>query len=157
LNLQCVISFNIVSFYVITQVWLTYWIAQGIVSFSTEWVDGIGHSVQIHWNMFEFFFYLWLLLPWTDGATLIFDFIMAPLVAPVIQPIVQKMDGLINKLIALVMNAAHLSIVWIVFVFLDPSLKRTIWILLATVFPLGSSIVSVTTLEGGDDTVRCIL
>lgn len=133
-------------------VWLTYWIAQGIVSFSTEWVDGIGHSVQIHWNMFEFFFYLWLLLPWTDGATLIFDFIMAPLVAPVIQPIVQKMDGLINKLIALVMNAAHLSVVWIVFVFLDPSLKRTIWILLATVFPLGSSIVSVTTLEGGDDT-----
>jgi len=104
--------------------------------------------------MFEFFFYLWLLLPWTDGATLIFDFIMAPLVAPVIQPIVQKLDGLINKLIALVMNAAHLSIVWIVFVFLDPSLKRTIWILLATVFPLGSSIVSVTTLEGGDDTVR---
>ena len=134
--------------------WLTYWIAQGIVSFSTEWVDGIGQNVQIHWNMFEFFFYLWLILPWTDGASIFFDFIMAPLVAPLIQPIVAKMDGFINKLIAAAMNAAHLSVVWIVFEFLDPSLKRVIWIALATIFPLLSSTVSVTTLEGGDDTVR---
>eukprot|EP00979_Chaetoceros_neogracilis_P004439 scaffold787_cov285-Chaetoceros_neogracile.AAC.3 len=134
-------------------VWLTYWIAQGIVSFSTEWVDGIGQNVQIHWNMFEFFFYLWLILPWTDGASIFFDFIMAPLVAPLIQPIVAKMDGFINKLIAAAMNAAHLSVVWIVFEFLDPSLKRVIWIALATIFPLLSSTVSVTTLEGGDDTV----
>jgi len=133
-------------------VWLTYWIAQGIVSFSTEWVDGIGQNVQIHWNMFEFFFYLWLILPWTDGASIFFDFIMAPLVAPLIQPIVAKMDGFINKLIAAAMNAAHLSVVWIVFEFLDPSLKRVIWIALATIFPLLSSTVSVTTLEGGDDT-----
>ena len=104
--------------------------------------------------MFEFFFYLWLILPWTDGASIFFDFIMAPLVAPLIQPIVAKMDGFINKLIAAAMNAAHLSVVWIVFEFLDPSLKRVIWIALATIFPLLSSTVSVTTLEGGDDTVR---
>lgn len=133
-------------------VWLSYWIAQGIVSFSTEWVDGLGQAVQLHWNMFEFFFYLWLILPWTDGATLIFDFFMAPFVAPIVQPIVQRMDGLINKLIAMVMNAAHLSVVWIVFVFLDPSLKRVIWIMIATIYPLGASIVSVTTFDGGDDT-----
>lgn len=133
-------------------VWLSYWIAQGIVSFSTEWIDGVGQAVQLHWNMFEFFFYLWLILPWTDGATLIFDLIMAPFVAPIVQPIVQRMDGLINKLIAMVMNAAHLSVVWIVFVFLDPSLKRAIWIMIATIYPLGASIISVTTFEGGDDT-----
>lgn len=132
--------------------WLTYWIVQGIISFSTEWVDGIGNNVQIHWNMFEFYIYLWMLLPWTDGATLIFDFILAPFVAPIIQPIVKKADGIINKLVMAVMNAAHLSIVWIAFVFLDPSLKRFVWLLIATVFPLGSSIVSVTTFDGGDDT-----
>ena len=51
-----------------------------------------------------------------------------------------------------VMNAAHLSVVWIAFVFLPQGLKRTIWIMIATVFPLLSSVVSVTTPEGGDDT-----
>ena len=133
-------------------VWLSYWIAQGLISFSTEWVDGIGNNVQVHWNMFEWFFYLWLLLPYTDGATLIFDFIMAPFIAPVVQPIAQKMDGVINKLVMAVMNAAHLSVVWIAFVFLPQGLKRAVWIMIATVFPLMSSVVSVTTPEGGDDT-----
>ena len=133
-------------------VWLSYWIAQGVVSFTTEWVDGLGQNTQIHWNMFEFFFYLWLLLPWTDGATLLFDFIFAPFVAPIIQPVVKKMDGVLNKLVMAVMNASHLAIVWIAFVFLDPSLKRVIWIMIGTVFPLLSSIVSVTTFDGGDDT-----
>jgi hypothetical protein len=133
-------------------VWLSYWITQAVVSFTTEWVDGIGNSVQIHWNMFEFFFFLWLLLPWTDGATLIFDYFFGPIIAPIVQPIAKKMDGVINKLVMAVMNAAHLSVVWIAFVFLPQGLKRVIWIMIATVFPLLSSIVSVTTPEGGDDT-----
>ena len=62
------------------------------------------------------------------------------------------MDGVLNKLVMAVMNASHLAIVWIAFVFLDPSLKRVIWIMIGTVFPLLSSIVSVTTFDGGDDT-----
>lgn len=132
--------------------WLSYWIVQGIVSFSTEWVDNMSPQIQIHWNMFEFFFYLWLCLPWTDGATLMFDFFITPVVAPIVQPIVQKVEGVINKIISVVMNAAHLSIVWIVFEFLPPTAKRVVWILLATVYPLLSSMVSVTTVDGGDDT-----
>ena len=133
-------------------VWLTYWICQGLVSFTTQWVDGIGENVQVHWNMFEFFFYVWLLLPWTDGAALAFDFILEPLVGPVIQPIVNKMDGVINKIILALTNAAHLSIVWVAFVFLDPTFKRVVWIMIGTVFPMFSSMVSVTTPEGADDT-----
>lgn len=132
--------------------WLTYWISQGIVSFSTEWVDGLGNKVSTTWDMFEFFFYLWLILPQTDGATMIFDLILEPLVAPIIQPMVQKTEGLINKIILAVTNAAHLGFVWIAFVFLPQGLKRTIWILLATLYPMGSSIVSVTTPDGADDT-----
>jgi len=133
-------------------IWLTYWVVQGIVSFSTQWVDGFGNGISLHWYIFEFFFYLWLLLPWTDGATLIFDFIVEPIVGPIVQPIVQKMDNVISKIIALVVNAAHLSIVWVAFVFLNPALKRAIWILIATVFPIGSSIVSITTPGSTDDT-----
>lgn len=132
--------------------WLTYWIAQGIVSFSTEWVDGLGNNVSIGWNMFEFFFYLWLVLPWTDGAHLIFSLVLDPLVAPIIQPFVNRADGIINKIITAVTNAAHLYFVWIIFMFLPAGLKRAIWILLATVYPMASSIVSVTTPEEADDT-----
>ncbi len=132
--------------------WLTYWIAQGLVSFSTEWVDGLGNKVSTEWDMMEFFFYLWLILPQTDGATLLFDVILGPIIAPIIQPIVKKADGIINKIIMTATNAAHLSVVWIVFVFLPGGLKRAIWIILATVYPLGSSIISVTTPEPADDT-----
>lgn len=102
--------------------------------------------------MFEFFFYLWLLLPWTDGACVVFDFVMEPIVGPIIQPMVQRMDNTIAKIVAAVMNASHLSFVWIVFEFFPPALKRTVWIMIGTVFPLASSVVSVTTAEGGDDT-----
>lgn len=132
--------------------WLTYWIAQGTVSFSTEWVDNIGEGTHANWYLFEFLFYLWLLLPWTDGATLLFDFFLAPLVGPIIQPLVRKTDGIIQKIILAVTNAAHLSVVWIAFVMLPESLKRAIWILIATVYPILSSIVVVTTIDGGDDT-----
>lgn len=141
--------------------WLTYWIAQGTVSFSTEWVDSGystssdpsgDHHTHTNWYLFEFLFYLWLMLPWTDGATLIFDFILAPLVGPFIQPLVNKADGILQKIIMAVTNATHLSVVWIAFVMLPPSLKRAIWVILGTVYPILSSIVVVTTVDGGDDT-----
>jgi len=138
-------------------VWLTYWVVQGAISFSTEWVEDLASgwdydSTAVHWNMFEFFFYLWLCLPWTDGATIIFEFFVAPIVAPIIQPIVNKTEGIINKIIAAVMNAAHISVVWIAFEFLPPSVKRAVWLMLGTAYPLASSMVSVTTLDGEDDT-----
>mmetsp|Transcript_12466 Transcript_12466/g.15797 ORF Transcript_12466/g.15797 Transcript_12466/m.15797 type:complete len:342 (-) Transcript_12466:535-1560(-) len=132
--------------------WLTYWIAQGIVSFSTEWVDGLGENVSTHWNMFEFLFFLWLLLPFTDGAAFLFNFIFGPIIAPLIQPIVQKADGWINKIISMVTNATHLLFVWFAFALLPAALKRAIWIILATLYPMGSSIISVTTPEVADDT-----
>jgi hypothetical protein len=132
--------------------WLSYWIAQGLVSFSTEWVDGLGNALSVNWNVFEFFFYLWLLLPWTDGACLIFKLFLGPVIAPIIQPLVKKTDGIISKIILAVTNASHLGFVWVAFVFLPAGLKRAIWIILGTLYPLGSSVISVTTPDGADDT-----
>lgn len=132
--------------------WLTYWIAQGIVSFSTEWIDGLGNNVSINWNMFEFLFFLWLLLPQTDGAAFIFNYFFGPVLSPIIQPLVTKADSLINKVITLVTNATHLLFVWFAFVILPAALKRAIWIILGTLYPMGSSIIAVTTPEGADDT-----
>jgi len=127
--------------------WLMYWIAQGVVSFTTEWMNDVAG-----WNHFEFFFYIWLHLPFTDGATFIFDKITEPFLAPRIQPIVQKADNFIGKVVLASVNVTHLSIVWMIFVILPPTLKRIIWIMLATVYPMGSSIISVTTPDPADDT-----
>jgi hypothetical protein len=132
--------------------WLTYWIAQGTVSFSTEWIDDVGQGTHANWYLFQFIFYLWLLLPWTDGATLLFDFFLAPFVGPAIQPLVRKTDGIIHKIVLAVTNATHLSFVWIAFVMLPESFKRAIWIVIGTVYPILSSIVVVTTIDGADDT-----
>ena len=132
--------------------WLSYWIAQSIVSFSTQWVDGFGENITSNWNLLECFFYLWLILPFTDGATVFFDYVLNPLVTPIIQPCVSKTEGIISKIIVAITNAAHLSFVWIVFVFLPAGLKRAIWILLATLYPMAASVVSVTTPEEADDT-----
>ena len=132
--------------------WLTYWIAQGIVSFSTEWIDGLGQNVSSTWDMFEFFFYMWMIFPQTDGASLLFDIIFKPIIAPLIQPIVRRADGIVAKIVITVTNLAHIGFVWVAFIFLPAYLKRAIWILLATVYPLGSSIISVTTTEAADDT-----
>lgn len=132
--------------------WLSYWIAQGIVSFSTEWIDGLGNQVSTSWNMFEFFFYLWLILPQTDGAALIFNIFWGPIIAPIIQPIVKKADGIVARIMTIGTNMAHLGFVWVAFVILPAGIKRTVWILLGTLYPLGSSIISVTTPEVADDT-----
>jgi hypothetical protein len=85
--------------------WLMYWIAQGVVSFTTEWMNDVAG-----WNHFEFFFYIWLHLPFTDGSTFIFDKITEPFIAPVIQPIVKKADNWISKLVLASVNVTHLSI-----------------------------------------------
>ncbi len=132
--------------------WLSYWIAQAIVSFSTEWVDGFGQDVTTAWNQFEFFFYLWLILPMTDGADLFFSVFLKPIIKPIIQPLVAKFDGIINKIIMALTNAAHLGLVWVVFVFLPVALRRAIWIMIGTVYPLLASVISVTSDDEADDT-----
>jgi TB2/DP1, HVA22 family len=61
--------------------WLQYWITSSIVSFSTEFMDTIIQHLPAageHWYEFEFFFYLWLFLPYTDGAALIYDVVTQP-------------------------------------------------------------------------------
>jgi len=134
-------------------VWLQYWIAQSALSFSTEFIDDLEpQPFKTHWHEFEFFFMLWLCLPMTDGASLIYEYITEPYLAPIIQPIVKKMDTWLNKIVLLFINASHMWLVWAAFEFLNPSWKRAFWIAIGVVFPLGSSLIAVTTPEGIDDT-----
>ena len=94
-----------------------YWVVQGTFSFLTEWIDGIAQNslfVREHWYEFEFCFMMWLFLPWTDGATVIFKGFVEPYVAPKVKPIVAKTEGVINKVIIAGVNVTHIGIVWYV-------------------------------------------
>jgi hypothetical protein len=57
-------------------VWLQFWIVSSSFSYVTEFMDTISeHSPMVanHWYEMEFFITLWLVLPWTDGSTLLCD------------------------------------------------------------------------------------
>lgn len=135
--------------------WLQYWIAMGIVRYTTEWVDDIGtrsEMVKEYWYEFEMIYFLWLLLPFTDGAAVTFKYITEPIIAPIVTPLAKKCDGWINRAVLIVINASHLWILWAAFVILDADLKKFIAISVGTVFPIMSSIVAVCTPAGEDDT-----
>mmetsp|Transcript_8783 Transcript_8783/g.15923 ORF Transcript_8783/g.15923 Transcript_8783/m.15923 type:complete len:402 (-) Transcript_8783:1956-3161(-) len=135
--------------------WLQYWVAQGVVAFSTEFIDDytVVKNVAFRriWYEIEFIYFLWLLLPFTDGAALTFDYVTEPLLAPRIKPLVAKMDNLIQAIISMFTNIAHLWVIWIAFVLLPSFLKRFIVIVVGTVYPLMSSVVAITTKDTGDD------
>jgi hypothetical protein len=56
--------------------WLQFWITSGSLAYATEFIDNVREKFPEggeHWYEFEFFFTLWLLLPFTDGAAVIQD------------------------------------------------------------------------------------
>jgi len=133
--------------------WLQYWVAQGTLSFSTEWIDDLESSEwQQRWFEFEFFVMLWLSLPWTDGASLLQSYITTPLIEPLLRPVIAKMDDWISKFVLMAVNATHLWFLWAAFEFLPSSWKRMVWIVIGVVFPIGSSIVAIVSPDGRDDT-----
>eukprot|EP00555_Chaetoceros_dichaeta_P002314 CAMPEP_0198250674 /NCGR_PEP_ID=MMETSP1447-20131203/1762_1 /TAXON_ID=420782 /ORGANISM="Chaetoceros dichaeta, Strain CCMP1751" /LENGTH=357 /DNA_ID=CAMNT_0043935531 /DNA_START=69 /DNA_END=1142 /DNA_ORIENTATION=- len=133
--------------------WLQYWVAQGTLSFSTEWIDDLEPSDwQQRWFEFEFFFMLWLSLPWTNGAALLQMYVTTPLIEPTLRPLIAKMDSWISKFMMMAVNATHLWFLWAAFEFLPASWKRMVWIGIGVVFPIGSSMVAIVTPGGLDDT-----
>lgn len=90
--------------------WLQYWITSGSLAYATEFIDNIRETFPEggeHWYEFEFFFTLWLLLPFTDGAAVIQEKITKPLVSPIAGRVAGKFEGWIQMAIAAV-NASHL-------------------------------------------------
>lgn len=135
--------------------WLQYWVAQGLVSYSTEWVDHMAQtnpSIREHWYEFELFFMLWLMLPYTDGSSLTFEYITKPLFGNLVDRYVTKMEGWITMVVMTFINSMHLWLLWAVFVIMPASIKRFMTVTLGTVYPLMASIVAVTSPEGTDDT-----
>lgn len=90
--------------------WLQFWITSGSLAYCTEFIDNIRDIFPKggeHWYEFEFFFTLWLLLPFTDGAAAIQKYITKPLFAPIAHRMKGVFEGWIQCVIAAV-NASHL-------------------------------------------------
>ena len=64
---------------------------------------------RITWTEFQFYMVLWLILPFTDGAAIIYEMITRPYVAPAVAPIARMAEGWLTTLALAVINASHLS------------------------------------------------
>lgn len=137
-------------------IWLQYWITFAIVSFSTEFMDDITNILPHageHWYEFELVLYLWLLLPYTDGATLIYDVFTKPYCTPIATRIKVQCEGYIGLLLTLT-NTSYLYIIWYSLIYLPEGSKRFLVVALGTVYPITASLVAVTTeTTSNDDTV----
>mmetsp|Transcript_7208 Transcript_7208/g.13450 ORF Transcript_7208/g.13450 Transcript_7208/m.13450 type:complete len:418 (-) Transcript_7208:204-1457(-) len=129
--------------------WLQYWITSGTLTYATEFIDKIRDVFPRggeRWYEFEFFFTLWLLLPYTDGAYVIYEWFTRPLVAPVANRITGMMRHRLGwiKFLLLVVNASHLWIVWFVFVSFPEEQRRFVVVAVGTVYPTAASIAAVS-------------
>jgi len=128
-------------------VWLQFWLASGTFSYVTEWMDVVAEhypSIAEHWYEFEFFILLWLLLPFTDGSTFMFDKITAPLFGGIAESVKNKMEGRMS-VIMIFINSSYLWIMWFTFMTLDDEARRFIVIAVGTIYPIVASTVACTT------------
>jgi hypothetical protein len=135
--------------------WLLYWLLGGVLFIATEWVDDIvlkGSDKIYIWYEVGFFCYVWLYFPQTDGAALVYDKITEPYLTPKIRPLQAKMNSFISYVYQLMVNAAHLWVLWIIFIFLPAGLKRLIAVLIGTVYPFVCSVGAASTEDIEDDT-----
>jgi len=134
--------------------WLQYWITGGIIFMGSSCIDQyMSHKENVvYWYEFMTFVFMWLFLPNLQGAALIYDHVTEPYIAPLVAPYASKMNHWMLRVYQLVMNAAHLWIVWVIFMFLPASFKHLIAVVVGTVYPWVSSIMAATTEEIDDDT-----
>jgi hypothetical protein len=134
--------------------WLQFWLASGTFTYVTEWMDVVAEhypSIAEHWYEFEFLTLLWLLLPFTDGSTFLFDKITGPLFGGMAERIKNKTEARIS-LFMIMINSSFLWIMWFTFLTLDEEARRFIVIAVGTVYPIAASTVACTTRGSRDDT-----
>lgn len=126
----------------------------GLFSYSTEFVDKIAERypwVGKHWYALEFYMILWLILPFTDGAAIVYELFTKPYIVPMVEPIVKRCEGWLTTVALTIVNASHFWFVSIFFMALPTALKRFAVIVTGTAFPILATVVTVSTkVEEGD-------
>jgi hypothetical protein len=93
---------------------------------------------------FEFFLIGWLMLPFTDGSGLAYDFITKPYIAPIAQKVKSKMESWLG-IFLLVVNTSYLWLLWLTFLSLPEEARRFVTVGLGTVYPMAASTIAITT------------
>jgi len=126
--------------------WLMYWVVHGIFQYSTEFIDQLAleyESVYKYWHTFEVLAILWLLMPLTDGATLIYKTLARPYLLPLVAPLKNAADGWIAGLALTTINASYIW--WFSFIFmqLPITVKRYAVMAVGSILPVASTIVAL--------------
>ena len=106
------------------------------------------------WGLFSLTLLLWLQLPWTDGAALLYDTVTVPYLVPTVSPIVKSFnDGpLVAKLASnMMVNIGYLGAAYFVYFLAPGGLNEFAIRLFATVYPGIVSLVAVGSDGGSDD------
>jgi TB2/DP1, HVA22 family len=139
------------------RIWLMYWIMHGLFSYSTEFIDKWADkypAVHRHWFSFEFYATLWLILPMTDGAAIIYELVTKPYLVPIVKPIKERCEGWLTTVALTLVNASYLWWFSVAFLALPNFIKRVAVIFTGTLFPVIASIVAVSTMADGADDMR---
>ena len=134
------------------KMWLQYWMLGGVIFMLSTWVDDLLRAADHYWYTTMVFFFYWLYFPKTQGATLVYQHVTVPYLTPLMQQGLGKFDNAISYMYHLMVNAVHLWLLWIFFMFLPKGLKHLVAILVGTVYPLLSSVSAAATEEIEDDT-----
>lgn len=128
------------------ELWLQYWITWGSLSFLTEFMDDTTAYLPKageHWYEFEFFTVLWLVLPYTNGAAVVYDKVTKPYLTPMAQKLAIKMEGWIQLLLSLV-STSYIWTVWYLFTWLPEEQRRFVVVAIGTAYPMAASIVALS-------------
>ena len=142
--------------------WLQYWISAGLYLLSTEWLDSVRNQSEVvadYWFTGAFFFHLWLQLPFTDGSTLLYDSFIKRFIVPLIRPFAASVssDSWITSIYTQAINCSHLYGCYMFFIMLPGVLKRFLFIVVGTAYPLVASITAVTTEDDSNDDTQWLL
>lgn len=128
------------------QLWLQYWIVHAAFSYAAEFIDRLAEKspfLHQHWLPVHFYALLWLILPMTDGAAVVFEFVTKPYIVPIVKPIKEKFEGWLTTLALTLVNASYMWWFGMIFMALPVFLKRLAVIGTGTIFPMLGTIVAV--------------
>ena len=134
--------------------WLMYWVIHGIFQYSTEFIDQLAlksNLIYKYWHSFEVLAILWLLLPVTDGATLIYKTVAQPYLVPLVQPVKNFCDGWIATLALTTVNASYIWWFSFIFMSLPVLIKRYAVMGVGSIFPVVSTIMALASTEDNSE------
>ena len=128
------------------RMWLIYWVIHGMFQYSTEFMDQLAQKYEIiykHWHTFEVLAVVWLLLPITDGANLVYKALAEPYLVPLVTPIKSWAEGWIATLTLTTVNAGYLWWFSFIFMSLPVTVKRYACMGVGSIFPVASTIMAL--------------